>query len=138
MSPSSRASRLPPHPHPILFPVPPATHVPTRPPRPPSLAPRCALPGLSSSNRPPTDLLAPAHSCHHLRVPGPQSHPVHRRRPLPSEEVDEHHRPARWGWRYRIAGCSSSRPSHTTRSMGAPYSEDLVPPRTPYPYSASA
>jgi hypothetical protein len=117
----SRASCLPPHPHLIQFPTSPATHVPARPPRLPSPVPRCTLPGLSSSNRPPTDLLTPTHSCC----------------PLPCEEVDEHHQPAWWGWRYRSTDCSSSQPSHDARSIGAPYNEDLAPPHTPYPYSAS-
>jgi hypothetical protein len=57
---------------------------------------RCALPGLSSSNWPPTVLLAPARSRRHLCVLGPQSHPVCRRHPLTCEEVDEHHWPAQF------------------------------------------
>jgi hypothetical protein len=49
-NPSSRASRLPPHPHSIQFPTPPATHVPARPPQRPD-APSPAFHAQTSLSR---------------------------------------------------------------------------------------
>jgi hypothetical protein len=97
-------------PHLILFPPLPTTHVPARPPRPFLLK--------SASHRSPHSRTQPP--------PPPRARSSIPPSPSPS-----------WGWRYRVTGCSSSRPSHAARSTGAPCNEDLAPPCTPYPHSAS-